>query len=152
MHPSCLDTHATPRHESGDRTPCNPPSTRKHPLTPAKARARPRCRARSTRTHTKQKKKKKKKKHRSAKTNKWRKVKPAGKVQKKWRKQRAARKVRTGLKRIKTSINDSLISLVRRPPLSRPPRHRLGLGKAFLTGVFAISCFFTFTSPKILPR
>ena len=28
-------THATPRHESGDLAPFNPPSTRQHPLTPA---------------------------------------------------------------------------------------------------------------------
>ena len=25
MHPSCLEAHVTPRHESGDRAPCNPP-------------------------------------------------------------------------------------------------------------------------------
>ena len=41
MHPSCLEAHATPRHESGDRAPCNPPSTRQHPLTPATAPGSP---------------------------------------------------------------------------------------------------------------
>ena len=28
MHPSCREARATPRHESGDRAPCNPSSTR----------------------------------------------------------------------------------------------------------------------------
>ena len=35
MHPSCLEAHATPWHESGDPAPCNPTSIRQHPLTPA---------------------------------------------------------------------------------------------------------------------
>ena len=34
MLPSCFEAHATPSHQSGDRAPCNPPSTRHHPLTP----------------------------------------------------------------------------------------------------------------------
>ena len=37
MPPSCLETHATPNHENGDRAPFNPPSTRQHSLTPATA-------------------------------------------------------------------------------------------------------------------
>ena len=40
-HLSCLEAHATPRHESGDRVPCNPPSTRQHPLTPVTAPGSP---------------------------------------------------------------------------------------------------------------
>ena len=35
MLPSCLESHATPRHENGDSAPFNLPSTRQHPLTPA---------------------------------------------------------------------------------------------------------------------
>ena len=41
MHPSCLEAHATPRHESGDRAPCKPPFTRQYPLTPATAPGSP---------------------------------------------------------------------------------------------------------------
>ena len=41
MHRSCLGAHAMPRLESGDRAPCNPPSTRQHPLTPATAPGSP---------------------------------------------------------------------------------------------------------------
>ena len=35
MLPSCLNAHATPSHENGDRAPSNPPSTRQRPPTPA---------------------------------------------------------------------------------------------------------------------
>ena len=80
MHPSCLEAHATPRHESGDRAPCNPPSTRQHPR---RRRALPRCRARSTRTHMKRKQKKGRKDR---------------ECQEKWRKQRTAGKVRQVMK------------------------------------------------------
>ena len=80
MLPSCLEAHATPSHENGDRAPCNPPSTRQHPLTPATAPGSPAVpcseythahetkeekkekisrRAPSTRTLTKRKKKEK---------------------------------------------------------------------------------------------
>ena len=41
VYPSCLEAHATPRHESGDRALCNPPSTRQHLLTPATAAGSP---------------------------------------------------------------------------------------------------------------
>ena len=41
MLPSCLDAHATPSHDNGDRAPSNPPSTRQHPLTPASAPGSP---------------------------------------------------------------------------------------------------------------
>ena len=41
MLPSCLEAHATPRHENGDRAPFNPPSTRQHPLPPATAPGSP---------------------------------------------------------------------------------------------------------------
>ena len=42
MHPSCLEAHTTPRHESSDHAPCNPPTTtRKHPLTPLTAPGSP---------------------------------------------------------------------------------------------------------------
>ena len=41
MHPSFLEAHATPNHENGDRAPCNAPSTRQHPLTPAKVSGSP---------------------------------------------------------------------------------------------------------------
>ena len=50
-HPSCLEAHATPTHESGDRAPCNPPSTRQHPLTTATAPGSPAV-PRSEYTHT----------------------------------------------------------------------------------------------------
>ena len=35
MLPSCLEAHATPSHENGDRATCTPPSSRQHPQTPA---------------------------------------------------------------------------------------------------------------------
>ena len=41
MHLSCLEAHATPSHENGDRDPSNTPSTRQHPLTPAMAPGSP---------------------------------------------------------------------------------------------------------------
>ena len=41
MLPSCLQAHATPSHENGDRALYNPPSTRQHPLTPATAPGTP---------------------------------------------------------------------------------------------------------------
>ena len=51
MHPLYLEGHGTPRHESGDRAPCNPPFTHQHPLTPATAPGSPAVRySRSTRT------------------------------------------------------------------------------------------------------
>ena len=37
MHPSRLEAHSTPRHQSGDHVPCNRPSTRQHSLKPATA-------------------------------------------------------------------------------------------------------------------
>ena len=39
--PSCLEAHATPSYENGDRAPCYTPSTRHHPLTPATAPGSP---------------------------------------------------------------------------------------------------------------
>ena len=39
----------------------------------------------------------------------------------------------TGQKRRKSKHQSFCLSLVHRPPLSRPPRHRFGPGKAFLT-------------------
>ena len=55
--PSCLKAHATPNHENGDRAPCNTPSARQHPLTPATAPGPPAvpC-SEYTHTHTKPKK------------------------------------------------------------------------------------------------
>ena len=41
MLPSCLDRHATPSHENGDRVPCNPRSTRQYLLAPATAPGSP---------------------------------------------------------------------------------------------------------------
>ena len=41
MHPSCLEAQATPRHESGDRAPSNPPYILQHPLTPVTAPGSP---------------------------------------------------------------------------------------------------------------
>ena len=59
MPPSCPEAHATPRHESDDSAPCNPPSTHQHPLTPATAPPAVPC-SEYTRTHeTKQEKRKK---------------------------------------------------------------------------------------------
>ena len=37
MLPRCLEAHATSSHKNGDRAPCNHPSIRQHPLTPATA-------------------------------------------------------------------------------------------------------------------
>ena len=37
----CLEAHATPSHENGDRAPCDLPSTRHHPLTPVTAPGSP---------------------------------------------------------------------------------------------------------------
>ena len=39
--PTCLEAHATPSHEDGDRARCNPSSTRQHPLTSATAPGSP---------------------------------------------------------------------------------------------------------------
>ena len=44
MLPSCLEAHATPSHENGDRAPCNSPYTCQHPLTPAMAPGSPEVR------------------------------------------------------------------------------------------------------------
>ena len=41
MQSSCLEAHATPRNESGDRALCHPRSSRQHPLTPATAPSSP---------------------------------------------------------------------------------------------------------------
>ena len=41
MLPLCLDAHATPSHQNGDRAPCNPPSARQHPLIPSTAPGSP---------------------------------------------------------------------------------------------------------------
>ena len=35
MLPLSLEAHTKPSHENGDRAPCDPPSTRQHPPTPA---------------------------------------------------------------------------------------------------------------------
>ena len=81
MHPSCLEAHATPRHESGDRAPCNPPSTRQHPPTPATAPGSPAV-SYSEYTHAHDTKEEKRRKDRVC-LEKGRKQRPVGRVRKK---------------------------------------------------------------------
>ena len=78
MHLSCLEAHATPRYQSGDRAPYNSPSTRQLSLTPAMAPGSPAV-PYSEYTHAHETKQEKGRNDRDC-QEKWRKQRPAGKV------------------------------------------------------------------------
>ena len=77
----CLEAHATPRHESGDRDPFDPPPlpASQYPLTPPTALGSPAVPC-SECTHAQETKKEKKKKRNRKCQEKWRTQRTAGKV------------------------------------------------------------------------
>ena len=79
MLPWCLEAHETPRHENGGRAPCNPPSARQHPFTPATAPGSPAVTCSRVHARTRSERRKKEKNNQECLDN-WRKQRPAGKA------------------------------------------------------------------------